>query len=266
MPPFVRLALLVSFTLMISSSMWSCDCKPLRSVEEEIKASGVIFEGTVIRIDSSYFEPIDLRETTPHIIRYIFELNGLYKGFEVADRVVVATGKGAADCGIEFKMGGRYIIYAQHYRTDNRDQALQTDLKSKSFFTSSCTRTRKYSTEEITNLEKHLDREPRPAETIFVEPEKMPEYVHGGDEALITFLTENTQCPDSCIIQGTVFVSFVVNEKGKVQDVRIAKGLSSEHDAEAKRVVQLLEYKPGESNGKPVAMKMNLPIRFRKKT
>jgi TonB family protein len=58
----------------------------------------------------------------------------------------------------------------------------------------------------------------------------------------------------------------VVNEKGKVQDVRIAKGLSSEHDAEAKRVVQLLEYKPGESNGKPVAMKMNLPIRFRKKT
>lgn len=64
-------------------------------------------------------------------------------------------------------------------------------------------------------------------------------------------------------IQGTVFVSFVVNGDGTISDVVVIRGIHPDCDKEAIRVVSLLPgWMGGKHNGNPVAVKMVLPITF----
>jgi TonB family protein len=89
----------------------------------------------------------------------------------------------------------------------------------------------------------------------------------GGDAALLKFITENTTYPDAAKeknIQGKVLVSFVVNENGIVSDASITRGVNTEIDAEALRVVNSLPHfeKPGLKDGKPVPVWYMVPITF----
>lgn len=62
--------------------------------------------------------------------------------------------------------------------------------------------------------------------------------------------------------EGNVYVQFVVNEEGRVQDAEVVKGASPALDAEALRVVQLAEFRPGRHQGEPVKVLFTLPVRF----
>jgi len=100
---------------------------------------------------------------------------------------------------------------------------------------------------------------------IFTVVEEIPYYI-GGDEAKIKFLTENIKYPQSAKekkIQGTIYVTFVIDETGKVTDVRVLRGIGGGCDEEAIRVVELMPpWKPGKQSGKPVRVQFNMPIRF----
>jgi len=100
---------------------------------------------------------------------------------------------------------------------------------------------------------------------IFTVVEEMPSFP-GGDEARIKFLTENIKYPQMAKesgIQGTVYVTFVVDEKGKVADVRVLRGIGGGCDEEAVRVVKLMPaWNAGKQSGKPVRVQFNMPIRF----
>ncbi|MCD6067783.1 MAG: energy transducer TonB [Bacteroidetes bacterium] len=63
---------------------------------------------------------------------------------------------------------------------------------------------------------------------------------------------------------GRVYVSYVVLEDGKVDQVKILKGLGYGLDQEAMRVIRLTSglWTPGKKNGKPVKVRMSLPIKF----
>ncbi|MEI6747602.1 MAG: energy transducer TonB, partial [Bacteroidota bacterium] len=64
-------------------------------------------------------------------------------------------------------------------------------------------------------------------------------------------------------IQGTVYVSFVVDSKGKVTDVRVLRGIGGGCDEEALRVVRMMpSWRPGKQNGQSVRVQFNMPIRF----
>ena len=64
-------------------------------------------------------------------------------------------------------------------------------------------------------------------------------------------------------IHGRVIVSFVVEKDGRVTEVRVVKGLSSDVDKEAVRVVSASpKWHPGIQNGKPVRVAYTLPIQF----
>lgn len=95
--------------------------------------------------------------------------------------------------------------------------------------------------------------------------ETMPSYP-GGTEALIKFVAGNISYPTEASkagIEGKVFVSFDVSKKGKVENVRVVKGIGAGCDAEAMRVVKLLEgWKPGTKDGKAVRTQVTLPIIF----
>ena len=94
--------------------------------------------------------------------------------------------------------------------------------------------------------------------------EKMPSFP-GGSEALKEYLKKNTRYPnpDACI-QGRVVVVFVVDEKGNLSDVKVARSMEPSLDAEAVRVVKSMpRWNPGMQNGKAVKVRYTLPVTFR---
>lgn len=65
-------------------------------------------------------------------------------------------------------------------------------------------------------------------------------------------------------IQGRVMVEFVINQDGKVSDVRVVKSVSPELDAEAVKVVSASpKWKPARLKGEKVRCAMTIPVEFR---
>ena len=65
-------------------------------------------------------------------------------------------------------------------------------------------------------------------------------------------------------VSGYVYVNFRVAADGSVQDARVVKGISPTADAEALRVIVAMpNWVPGKQNGKPVNVRMTVPVRFR---
>lgn len=101
--------------------------------------------------------------------------------------------------------------------------------------------------------------------SVFLIAEVMPAY-EGGLEAMYRFIQRKMRYPGVAErngIQGTVYVSFVVNASGKVVDVGIAKGVNSDLDKEAARVIAMMPgWKAGKQHDKNVSVRMTLPIKF----
>jgi periplasmic protein TonB len=102
-------------------------------------------------------------------------------------------------------------------------------------------------------------------DVIFTVVEDQPSFP-GGEEARIRYLTENLRYPQMAReagIQGTVFVTFVVERDGSVTDVRVLRGIGGGCDEEAVRVVRNMpRWEPGRQRGQPVRVQFNMPIRF----
>ena len=65
-------------------------------------------------------------------------------------------------------------------------------------------------------------------------------------------------------VEGKVYVSFVVNKEGNIQDVKIAKGVDAHLDYEAKRIVSLFpKFSPALRENKAVSVSVIVPIPFR---
>lgn len=102
-------------------------------------------------------------------------------------------------------------------------------------------------------------------ETVFTMVEDDPAFP-GGQQALMTFLQENLTYPPKAReekIQGTIFVTFIVEKDGSITGVRVLRGVHPDMDAEAMRVIKAMpDWKPGYQRGEPVRVQFNLPIRF----
>lgn len=88
----------------------------------------------------------------------------------------------------------------------------------------------------------------------------------GGIEALKKFINSNLAYPQvdgGFDYQGTVYVSFVIEKDGSISRAEVARGVTEELDQEALRVVNSMpNWIPAESDGKVIATKVRLPIRF----
>ena len=63
--------------------------------------------------------------------------------------------------------------------------------------------------------------------------------------------------------EGRVIVSFVIDERGTPTDLRVARSLTPETDAEALRVIRLARFVPLQQYGQPVTRRATLPVTFR---
>ena len=102
-------------------------------------------------------------------------------------------------------------------------------------------------------------------EEVFLIVEQQPEFP-GGEKARLKFVRDNTKYPQLARetgIQGTVYVSFVVEKNGSLTDVKVIRGIGGGCDEEAVRVVKAMpKWKPGSQRGNPVRVRFNMPIKF----
>jgi protein TonB len=108
-----------------------------------------------------------------------------------------------------------------------------------------------------------LDGEP-----ILTAVEKQPEFL-GGTSELYKYIGTHLKYPKVAAergIEGRVFVKFIVDREGNVQNPEILKGTYPAIDQEALRVISSLpKWEPGKQNGKPVNVYFTMPIVFKLK-
>lgn len=98
-------------------------------------------------------------------------------------------------------------------------------------------------------------------EDFFVVVEEMPELIGGLAE-----LQKNIRYPEMARragIEGRVYVQFIVNERGEVENPQVIRGIGGGADEEAIRAVSQAKFKPGMQRGRPVRVQYSLPVFFR---
>ncbi|RTQ53368.1 energy transducer TonB [Hymenobacter gummosus] len=106
---------------------------------------------------------------------------------------------------------------------------------------------------------------PSTADRVYTYAEQMPQ-PPGGIQGLIQYLGQTIRYPDEAVqqrLEGKVFVNFVVDSQGRIQDAKVTKGVHPLLDAEALRVIsQLPAWTPGRQEGQPVNVSYTLPLTF----
>jgi TonB family protein len=103
---------------------------------------------------------------------------------------------------------------------------------------------------------------------ISINPHTYPEF-EGGIIAMRKLIDENMRFPDPnlyCSYTGTVYVGFTVTTKGRIEDVRIKRGLGlAFFNEEAILLVRLMDGKwtAGKLNGRAVNVAYTMPIKFK---
>ncbi len=101
---------------------------------------------------------------------------------------------------------------------------------------------------------------------VFALVEQQAEFA-GGIQSMSQFLGRTMKYPSEARrrgIQGTVFLSFIVNTDGSISDITLVKGIGKECDQEAIRVISLSpKWIPGTQNGKAVRSRFVLPLKFK---
>ena len=96
-------------------------------------------------------------------------------------------------------------------------------------------------------------------------PEEMPVYP-GGVGEMMKFISKNMNnpnCPVRSIGCFKCYLSFIVSASGKLEDIKVVKGVEDcpDYEIEAMKVLKMMpNWKPALRLGVPIDCKMNLPI------
>ncbi len=91
--------------------------------------------------------------------------------------------------------------------------------------------------------------------------EKMPT-VKGG----IKEVYQNVEYPkiaQQAGVEGKVYLLIYINEKGKVDKAEVVKGIGAGCNEAAVSAIKKCEFNPGILKGKPVKVKMAIPVQFK---
>ena len=97
-------------------------------------------------------------------------------------------------------------------------------------------------------------------------PDGSPEKRICSNKNLVDFIAQNLNYPAKAKVtgvEGTVYVSFVVSEDGRVSDATLLHDIGGDCGREAIRVAEMLpNFEPAQHEGNLVKVKLNLPVRF----
>ncbi len=106
-----------------------------------------------------------------------------------------------------------------------------------------------------------LPTEPEEPTQVFVIVEEMPELIGG-----LAALQREIRYPviaKKAGIEGRVMLQFIIDEQGRVSESKVVRGIGGGCEEEALRAFQTMRFRPGKQRGKPVKVKMSLPVTFR---
>lgn len=95
----------------------------------------------------------------------------------------------------------------------------------------------------------------------FIDVERKPKLIGG-----LASLQKSIVYPEMALkarIQGTVFLKFQIDERGRVINPIIVRGIGAGCDEVALKAIQKAKFTPGIQNGRPVKVTYTIPIRFR---
>lgn len=95
---------------------------------------------------------------------------------------------------------------------------------------------------------------------IFVWSEVMPEPI--GGLAVIQQKVTYTEIAKRIGLEGKVIIEAVIDENGNVIDAKVLKGLGGGLDEESLHAVQTTRFSPGLQRGKPIRVRINIPVKF----
>ena len=102
-------------------------------------------------------------------------------------------------------------------------------------------------------------------EIVYSSVDQMPEFP-GGDAALQEYIKTHIKYPAKALknrIEGRVIMEFVVDDKGKIGDIKVVLSTNKLFDKEAVRICKSLpKFTPGRMNDKAVSVWYRLPIMF----
>lgn len=117
-------------------------------------------------------------------------------------------------------------------------------------------------------LKKKQDDE-GPAVVPYYDCDRRPSFLGHADPRVFLerWVYQYLKYPEGAVrdgIQGKVLVDFIINEKGKVTDVKVLRGVEQALDDEAVRVIKASpDWKPGYLKGKKVKSEISLWVEFR---
>ena len=98
--------------------------------------------------------------------------------------------------------------------------------------------------------------------------DKMPQYP-AGNKALAKMFLDSIDQPsvkweevDDSDLRTELVLSLVINEQGKVEDVRVLKSLNARYDARCINLARKLVFNPAIKDSKPVKVRYILPLSF----
>ena len=77
-------------------------------------------------------------------------------------------------------------------------------------------------------------------------------FYEGGLKAMREFISQNKKYPKEALeekIEGTVFIKYTINFKGKVIETKVVKSLGYGCDEEAERVIKLMKFEAPKNRG-----------------
>jgi len=99
----------------------------------------------------------------------------------------------------------------------------------------------------------------------YIMVEEMPEFP-GGIIALRKWIKSNVKYPESARrekITGRVYIGFVINREGQVEDCKVLRSIDPALDQEALSVIKRMPlWKPGKQRGESVKVSYTFPINF----
>ena len=135
----ITLLSLVFWLAVIAPSAHACTCGGSGPPCESYGAASAVFAGTVIRVSQREVPKTVDPDDIGYRRQVKFSADQIYLGVEGTE-IEILTGYGGGDCGYEFKIGARYLVYASLHRGK--------------LITSTCSRTRPFSqaTEDLAFL------------------------------------------------------------------------------------------------------------------
>ena len=96
----------------------------------------------------------------------------------------------------------------------------------------------------------------------------MPDFTANGYKSFVEYLAANIKYPENEMkqgLQGTVYISFIVEKDGSVTNVKTERGVANAPGLaiEAMRVISTMpKWTPGMQDGKRVRVRVTQPVKF----